>query len=78
MFFDKKEGGDEERYLQYKSLIEGWLKSPLIGSGVGAVASYVRSDEQPWSYELYFISILFQQGIIGFFMYFILFSLISY
>jgi O-antigen ligase len=55
-----------ERRLQFTALVDGIEQSPLIGSGLGAVASYLRSDEQPWAYELSYMALLFQFGILGF------------
>jgi membrane protease YdiL (CAAX protease family) len=53
------------RGREFHSLLEGWLHSPIIGSGFGAVASFVRSPSQPWAYELSYNALLFQAGIIG-------------
>jgi hypothetical protein len=47
------------------ALLEGWLQSPAIGRGFGAVASFVRSPSQPWAYELSYNALLFQTGVIG-------------
>jgi hypothetical protein len=54
------------RALQFRSLIQGWTESPLIGKGLGAVApDVIRSQEQPWSYELVYVALLFTTGILG-------------
>jgi O-antigen ligase len=55
-----------ERLEQYISLIDGWLKHPFLGNGLGAGASYVRDQDMPWAYELFYIALLFQVGIFGF------------
>lgn len=47
------------------SLVQGWLQSPTVGHGLGAVASFVRSPSQPWAYELSYNDLLFQTGVIG-------------
>jgi O-antigen ligase len=48
----------------------GWSNSPLIGQGLGASAdSVVRSEEQPWAYELSYVALLFQVGLLGFIIY---------
>ena len=60
---------NNERLLQLYALYDGFSESPLIGAGAGAVASYIRSYEHPWAYELYYVSLLFQYGIIGFMFY---------
>jgi hypothetical protein len=60
------------RINQFYSLINGWEKSPLIGHGFGAVASVIRNNEQPWSYELSYVALLFHIGIIGILFYFLL------
>lgn len=55
------------RATQKKILISEWLNHPFIGNGTGAVASgIIRNNEQPWSYELSYYSMIFQKGIIGF------------
>lgn len=54
-----------ERNLQFTALWDGFTSSPIIGLGAGAVAEYTRSDEMPWAYELYYVSMLFQYGILG-------------
>ena len=57
--------GAQARNAQFFALTNGWLHSPLIGSGLGAVASVVRSQSQPWAYELSYNALLFQTGILG-------------
>jgi O-antigen ligase len=43
-----------------------WSDSPWIGQGLGASASSVtRSEEQPWAYELSYVALLFQTGLLG-------------
>ncbi|GEM_PF-910567 len=63
------EAGPKARGDQLKSLTEGWRQSPLIGNGLGAVASVIRSPSQPWAYELSYNALLFKTGIIGFVLY---------
>lgn len=56
---------------QFFALIEGWMMQPILGYGHGAgVATSVRSSEAPWTYELTYIALLFQVGILGFLIYF--------
>jgi O-antigen ligase len=58
------------RYQQFEALMAGWSNSPLIGQGLGASAdSVVRSEEQPWAYELSYVALLFQVGLLGFIIY---------
>jgi hypothetical protein len=67
-------GNDEIAALrseQFFALLKGWLENPLLGSGLGGtVEGMVRSDEQPWSYELSYMALLFHTGIIGVSIYF--------
>jgi|SRR5579864_7400 len=56
---------DDARIEQRPYLIEGFLKSPVFGSGFGAHVSYTRSDETPWAYELTYYQMLFNLGIVG-------------
>lgn len=58
------------RREQFFALIKGWSQKPLIGAGHGAfVSESIRSDSMPWAYELYYLALLFQTGIIGFLLY---------
>ena len=58
-----------ERRLQFNALYQGIKDSPFFGQGAGAAASYSRSQEMPWAYELYYMSIAFQYGLLGFLLY---------
>jgi len=63
---------DDARKQQFFALIRGWWEHPLFGSGLGATAAKygsIRSIDSPWSYELYYLALLFQVGIIGFIIY---------
>lgn len=59
-----------QRYIQLTALINGWLSSPssfIIGNGTGSFTEdCIRSLEQPWSYELSYVALLFQKGLVGF------------
>lgn len=59
----------QSRNTQFFALIEGWLESPIFGSGLGSSVSYIRSEEMPWSYELYYVALLFQTGLLGLIVY---------
>jgi hypothetical protein len=55
------------RAKQFSALIDGWLASPLLGSGHGAPApEVIRSTEMPWAYELAYLAFLYHTGLIGF------------
>lgn len=61
---------NRERALQFDSLVNGIEAAPFFGNGAGAAASYSRSQTQPWAYELSYLALLFQYGILGFLIYF--------
>lgn len=54
-----------ERNIQFTALWDGFASSPIFGLGAGAAAEYARSEDMPWAYELYYVSMLFQYGILG-------------
>lgn len=53
-----------ERTLQAQSLWNDFIKSPIIGQGIGWASSYVRS-EKPWEYELSYNYMLASLGLLG-------------
>jgi len=53
------------RAEQYASLLAGWADSPWFGNGLGASASIIRSDDLPWAYELFYVALLFHNGMLG-------------
>lgn len=53
------------RSMQYDALLSGWIERPFLGHGLGAVTHVVRSSEQLWAYELTYMALLFQTGLIG-------------
>jgi hypothetical protein len=56
------------RHEQLVALIRGWQEHPFFGAGHGATAAgfgSIRSQEMPWSYELGYLALLFQIGLIG-------------
>ena len=68
--FDFKEDPSAiARKTQFLALIEGWRESPLLGAGHGAAVAYSRSAKQPWAYELVYVALLYQTGLIGFIIY---------
>jgi hypothetical protein len=57
------------RAEQFVALMEGWKEYPLLGAGHGAGVDYIRSVSQPWAYELSYVALLYQTGMIGFLLY---------
>jgi hypothetical protein len=69
-FSDSSNGDAYTRKEQFLALFNGWTSSPLIGFGHGGGAEeYIRSDKEPWSYELSYTALLFHTGLVGFFIY---------
>ena len=65
--FDEGAGARHEQYL---ALIRGWFENPLLGAGHGASAyGSIRSETMPWAYELSYVALLFQTGLLGFLAY---------
>lgn len=55
------------RHAQAHALIAGWMDKPLLGAGHGVPAyGSIRSQESPWTYELYYLALLYQTGLVGF------------
>lgn len=59
------------RVAQLHQLLDAWRADNIFfGSGLGAVApGPVRSFETPWAYELAYVALLFQIGIVGLLLY---------
>ena len=56
----------DERRQQYFALERGWLEHPIFGAGLGEPAfGSVRSQDTPWAYELSYLALLFQTGLVG-------------
>jgi hypothetical protein len=66
---------EDERTIQKPYLIDGFMKSPVLGSGFGGYAGYQRNDLRPWTYELTYHKLLFNTGIVGAMFLLTLFSL---
>lgn len=64
---------ESARETQFLSLIDGFYKNPIIGSGFGGETAVTRSVERPWNYELTYSKLLFNAGIIGVLLIFSLF-----
>lgn len=59
-----------ERRLQFMALTDEWGDNPLLGKGHGSYSyNSIRDVDAPWSYELSYIALLFQTGLIGFGLY---------
>jgi hypothetical protein len=61
------DNGANERRDQFYALLAGWMDNPLLGVGHGVpVYGSIRSELQPWSYELKYVALLYQTGLLGF------------
>ena len=59
------------RREQFFALLQGWMDNPLLGAGLGASVENSIRSAQTWQYELFYILLLFQTGVIGFSIYFV-------
>lgn len=55
------------REQQAPKLWDAFKQNPLLGDGLGAVVRprFVRDPAAPWSYELTYLQLLFQMGVLG-------------
>lgn len=54
------------RARQFGALVQGWMASPLLGSGHGMPApDVIRSLDMPWAYELSYVALLYHTGLVG-------------
>ena len=55
------------RETQAPKLWDAFKQNPVFGDGLGAVVRprYVRDPAAPWSYELTYLQLLFQMGVLG-------------
>ncbi|MDH7597617.1 MAG: hypothetical protein QHG98_07785 [Methanothrix sp.] len=68
--FSTEDISNSIRKEQFFALLDAWARSPLLGAGLGAsVPGCIRSEEMPWAYELSYMALLFQTGLLGFFAY---------
>ena len=56
---------EDERSIQFGYLMAGHQEYPMMGSGFGVGAGYVRSETAPWTYELTYVQMLFNLGWVG-------------
>lgn len=64
---------NDPRVDQSLALFNGWLEHPILGNGTGVDAKVSRS-ELPGTYELSYHAMLFERGILGCLIYFILYT----
>lgn len=58
------------RVDQYLAMMHAWEQAPYLGQGLGATAhECVRSPDFPWVYELSYVDLLFQTGVVGLILY---------
>ncbi|NLR78612.1 O-antigen ligase family protein [Chitinophaga eiseniae] len=70
--FDTSSAGESPylRALQFNGLLKSWLDYPILGQGHGTASHYIiRSQETPWIYELSYLALLFQTGLVGILIY---------
>lgn len=68
-FGDSNNISAARRAEQFNALMVEWQRSPFIGFGHGSGAHSAPGDVMPWAYELQYIALLFQTGIIGILVY---------
>lgn len=60
------EESDSIRITMQQKLFDQFLQFPIFGSGLGAYPhDYIRFPELPWNYELQWLALLMQFGILG-------------
>ena len=60
------ESSDNAKYTQIEALLRGFAESPAIGNGFGAtLRGYFRDAYEPWRFEVTYVAVLFQTGMIG-------------
>lgn len=58
---------DDVRQIQMRALLNGVKESPVFGHGFGSyISDYTRSGSIPFSYEIEYLSFVYQMGIVGF------------
>lgn len=68
--FSNGSASESARAEQFFELLKAWQDNIFFGAGHGAgVANSIRSTETPWAYELSYVALLFQTGLVGFFCY---------
>ncbi|WP_341582333.1 hypothetical protein [Marinobacter metalliresistant] len=67
--FQGQEASSGERFKQAASLWEKFSESPVVGHGFGSTVDVVRSHDTPWAYELSYLALLMNVGLVGFLIY---------
>ncbi|WP_143308042.1 O-antigen ligase family protein [Chitinophaga vietnamensis] len=70
--FDTSSAGESPylRALQFNGLLKSWMDYPILGQGHGTASHYIiRSQATPWIYELSYLALLFQTGLVGIIIY---------
>jgi O-antigen ligase len=63
---------------QFDALMAATAKSPWLGVGFGnSVHGYARDPEHPWRFELTYVALFFQTGILGVSLYLVILVLLS-
>ena len=68
-FYDV-DASSAERYAQIPALLDKIVDKPVFGGGFGSIASYIRSFERPFSYEVDFLATFMKLGMVGGILYF--------
>jgi hypothetical protein len=63
--FSEEDVSTAERHLQTPALLDKIAESPVIGSGFGSQAAYIRSDVRPFSYEVDILATVMKLGLLG-------------
>ncbi len=64
---DRSDASTQDRVVQAPQLVDGWKLHPIMGSGLGATlpSGFARSASEPYQFELSYLQILFQNGLVG-------------
>lgn len=64
-----QESSSAARFEQASALWTAFSKTPWFGSGLGSTVDVIRSEEMPWAYELWYLALLMNVGLLGFLVY---------
>jgi hypothetical protein len=68
--FSADDPSTAERHAQIPALLDKIAEHPVVGGGFGTTASYIRSIDRPFSYEVDFLATAMKLGIVGTALYF--------
>ena len=68
--FSDQDVSTAERYAQIPALLDKIAENPVLGGGFGTVASYIRSQDRPYSYEMDLLATIMKLGALGSLLYF--------